>query len=527
MKHKFTFFWAVHPLQGLGESLLVGLLILAATAHLEGYVEWFVFQTALFFLCGMCGMWAVLRIRIPQGSWLRQTIWELGVGLALSLVMLLGLRNLGKPFHWDVVWKLATWENQALGILLLGTGPGYFLARGGVRLWLRWDRMRRQRMVWSLTHAQLMVVVLFAFLAALAAFIVTVSTGEAQNIWLKTGDPLRSMLTGLLATFFPVFILIVLALAGTLIVILPPLAVISYFMARRTTRRLEALTSATAALRGGDYQARVTVDGEDEVAHLQADFNVMAEKLEATLAELRSERDTVAEVLQSRRDLVANVSHELRTPVATVRAAIETALSTLAPDPSPSGRGEGVRERLEVMEAEVRRLSSLIDDLFTLSQADVDNLSIECIPTELLPVVQQAVSAFAPLAWEAGRVQVAADLPSTLPPVQADAKRLQQVLLNLMRNGAHHTPPGGIVAVMAEDEGAAVRIEVCDTGEGIAPEELPHIWERFYRGRNATPDSAGLGLGLVKELVEAMGGSVGVESTPGQGSHFTVRLAKA
>ena len=522
MKRKLAFFWVAYPLQGLAESVLIGLLILVATMRLEGHVEWYVFQSALFFLCGVCGMWAVLRICIPQGGWLKQGIWELGVGLCLSLVMLFGLRNLSLLFKCDALWRLATWDDEAITLLLLCTGLGYFLARGGVRLWLRWDRMRSQRLVWSLTHAQLMVVIFLALLAALITFLTALSSGAAVHIWRQTGDPLGSFVTGLLVTFFPNIILITALTVIVLAVALPPSAVFSYFMARRTTRRLEALVSATAALRSGDYHARVPVEGEDEFAHLQADFNVMAEKLEATLADLKSERDTVTRVLQSRRDLIANVSHELRTPVATLQAAIETTLDKWQ-DSTP----DEVRYKLGIMDAEVKRLSVLIDDLFTLAQADVNNLSVVCMSIQLTPLIQQVVDIFAPLAWNSTRVEVTADLPADLSPVQADAMRLQQVLLNLLRNGARHTPPGGIVAIMAEEEDATVRIEVRDTGEGIDPNDLPHIWERFYRGKQAAADSAGLGLALVKELVEAMDGSIGVESEIGQGSRFVLRLKKA
>ena len=519
---KIRVLFTAHPVQGLAESLLLGLLILTGVAHLEGYVEWFVFQAALFFLCGACGIWAVMRIRLPAGGWLRQTAWELAVGLAVSLMMFFILRPLGTWLKWDAVWRLATWNESAILILFLCTGPGYFLTRGGLRFWLRWDQLRRQRMRWELTHAHLSVVVFFAFLAALVLFMLTPYSGNAREIWAQTKDPFASVITGLLVTFFPAFILMTVATVAALVVLLPPLALFSFFVARRTTRRLEALTKTTAALRGGNYQARVPVEGEDEVARLQADFNAMAEKLEITLADLKTERDTVAQVLQARRDLVANVSHELRTPVATLRAAVETTLEKW--DEVPPAE---VRPKLELMEKEIQRLAGLIDDLFTLSQAEVANLRLECAPTKLAPLIEQVVATFAPLAWQAGRVEVTAHLPEQLPPVQVDARRLQQVLLNLLRNAVRHTPPGGIVAILAAAEAETVRIEVRDTGEGIAPEDLPRIWERFYRGQNATSESAGLGLALVKELVEALGGRVGVESAPGEGSCFTVWLKKA
>jgi signal transduction histidine kinase len=521
---KIHFFWSAHPLQGIVESLVVGLLVLGASTTLEGSVETFVIQAAVFFLCGAAGMWAVLRIRLPRPArrWWGQITYELAIGAILSLVMVFGLHPLSALLRWNAIWDLAGWGDEINYTLLFCIGPGYCIARAGVRIWLRWDQMRRTRMVWSLTHAHLTVVVAFALLGALVMLILAPFSSIAFSTWTETNNPLISLLTGLLVTLFPAAVLVTIATVVALTVMLPPLAVFSYFVARRTTRRLEALAATTAALRAGETQARVPVEGEDEVARLQADFNAMAEKLETSLAELKAERDTVAQVLQARRDLVAGVSHELRTPVATLRAAVETTL-----DQWDSAPPAGARQKLEIMEGEIRRLAGLIDDLFTLSQAEVNNLPLDCAPTDLRPLVEQVVEAFAPLAWQSGKVQVTAHLPEALPQVHADARRLQQVLLNLLRNAARYTPPGGIVAVLAEDEGEMVRIEVRDTGEGIPPEDLPRIFERFYRGKNSGAESAGLGLALVKELVEAMGGSVSAESTLGEGSCFTVRVRVA
>ena len=124
------------------------------------------------------------------------------------------------------------------------------------------------------------------------------------------------------------------------------------------------------------------------------------------------------------------------------------------------------------MEGEVQQLSALIDDLFTLSQADVDHLSLVCSPTDLHPLIQQVVDGFSPLAWQSGRVEVTAQLPKKLSKVQVDPRRFQQVLLNLLRNAVRHTPPGGIVAILAEEDAGLVRIDVRDTGEGIDPDDL-------------------------------------------------------
>jgi signal transduction histidine kinase len=205
-----------------------------------------------------------------------------------------------------------------------------------------------------------------------------------------------------------------------------------------------------------------------------------------------------------------------------MRATLESALDRTAetmPDP--------LRHDLDVVESEILRLQRLITDLFVLSQTDAEGLSIECSATGVAAVAQRMVDALAPLAWASGRVEVVADLPADLPPVRADGARLEQCLANLLRNAIRHTPPGGIVAVAARAEPDAVLVQVRDTGEGIAPADLPHIWERFYQGESSRGSGgAGLGLALVKELTEAMGGSVAVESEIGRGSCFTVRLPK-
>jgi signal transduction histidine kinase len=523
-KTRVRFLWHAHPLWALSETWVLGLSILFFLSRVIGHVSPTVFFNGTLMLCGACGMWMVLRTRVPQARVLHQVLWESGVGSALSLIMVVGLRLSTDLLGWSDVWGQSGLDDALTTVLLLLTGAGYLVARVGVRLWHLWDRLRRRRMVLSLTHALLTLAVLL-----MALFVVLMATGVVLS-----GDlgPRQSESGGVIAliadrvflTFMPLASVWAVMMVIVLVVLLPPTAVFSYFVARRTTRRLEMLAATARALRQGDYAARVEVAGEDEMAQLQADFNAMAQDLGAILRDLQVQRDTVTHLLQSRRELVASVSHELRTPVATIRAALESALN----------RGEGtlspqLRHDLDVTEGEVLRLQRLIDDLFTLSQAEVEKLALECHPVDVVPVVRRMVEAMAPLAWESGRVEVVAELPETLPLAWMDESRLEQILANLLRNGTRHTPPGGIVAVMATAEEGGVRIEVRDTGEGIPPQELPHIWERFYRGENArTEDSrgAGLGLALVKELVEAMGGTVEVKSVVGKGSCFAVRVPR-
>jgi len=530
-KQRKRFFWSAHPARALAEAWLLGLFILFLLFLQADYVTKAVLGNGLLFLCGACGMWLVLRTRLPQGRIKRQALWELAVGVAVSVMMTAGLMTTVRLLGWEKVWSGTSLAGLPGNVLLLtATGPGYILARVGVRVWLFWDHLRRRRMVWAITHAHLVVV---AAVALVGMLVMTLASSYSQPEALVQVESLRlltSVTEEVLHFFFPAFSVFVVLTGFALMVVLPPSALFSYLVARKTTHRLETLAKTVRALRKGAYDSRVEVIGEDEVGQLQSDFNAMADELERTLHALEVQRDTVARLLQSRRELVASVSHELRTPVATMSAILESALQRWEQTPPDS-----LRHDLEVMEGEMQRLQRLIDDLLTLSQAEVDKLALDCQPTDITPVIQRMVEAIAPLAWNTGRVEVISEIAPDLAPACVDRGRLEQVLANLLRNAVRHTPPGGIVVAAASVEPETIVLQVRDTGEGIAPEDLPHIWDRFYRGApgrargSAIRDGggAGLGLALVKELGEAMGGSVSVESREGQGSCFTVRLPRA
>ena len=518
------FLLGANPIQALGEAWVIGLVVALGMSRLVGRVTPFALDSGVLMLCGLSGMWAVGRTRLPGGGLFRQAAYEGAVGLALSgamLALLLPVRALGI----EAIWSQAAWGMGTASFLLVATGVGYVLARVGLRMWLAWDNLRRRRMLWSLTHAHLVVVVLTGVLGAVLLFFASPFARQAATTPVENADTLVSLASEFLLRIFPTVGVLVVYVGLGLAMLLPPSAIFSFLVARRTTHRLDALTGAAKALRNGDYGARVTVSGQDEVAHLQADFNAMADELARTLADLQVQRDTVTRLLQARREMMASVSHELRTPVATVRAMLESNLARGSDEPP-----KVLQHDLAVIDGEMARLQRLIDDLFLLARADAGRLELDRRPTDVAASAQRVVDALAPLAWQAGRVTVIADLPAGLPPAHADAERLGQVLANLVRNAVRHTEPGGIVAVALRAEPDAVALEVRDTGTGIAPDELPQIWERFYRGeeeRARAGDGAGLGLALVKELTEAMGGTVAVESDVGKGSCFTVRLLRA
>lgn len=511
------FLTAAPPVQALGEALLLafGLTLFAAgTVRLSAGLGPHVVGNSLLFVSAAAAMLAALRCRLPDGGRRQQILAEVATALALALgagVTAAGLLTLLSIESLNELSTIAA---------LLVIGPLFLGFRVALRVWLWWDRLRRTRLIWSLTHAHLAVALVVALVLIVVFTLIFFSPMTRPYFVSSETGLLGSVLSWVVSSLFPMISLLILFTIAGLLLITPPSAVISYFVARRTTVRLKTLSDAAAAFRRGDYAVRTPVEGQDEVAQLQASFNEMAADLERAIADLKTERDTVSGLLDARRELIANVSHDLRTPAATIRSHLESALNRWGDTPPAD-----LQPDMFVMLGEIERLQKLVDDLFLLSRAEVGQLTLRRQPVDVAQVVQTVIDAAAPPAWQARRVEVLADVAGDLPRAHADPDRLMQALHNLVHNAVRHTPPGGIVSVSAAGEDGRVRIAVRDTGEGIGEADLPHVWERFYR---ADPDAggAGLGLSIVKELVELMGGTVEADSLAGQGSCFSISLPR-
>ena len=521
---KRGFFWRASTLQALIETWLLGGVILLGLTFGYDRIGPGIVANAIFFAIPLIALWDALRLRVPEGPGLARHLWHEGrAALSLSPLAagswLLALWALGR------MPMLNETSFGSLGAILLifAASPFFLVFRCGVRVWLYWERLRRRRLVWTLTHIQIQLVLAVAILGSIvASVLLVIPAGKLPwqlDTWVFTILPFLGVAG-------------VMTLIG-IAAILPPAFFFSWLATRKTTRRLEALAQATGALRRGEYETRILVEGQDEVAQLQGDFNAMAVVLEQAMRGLEAERDKVSELLDARRQLVANVSHELRTPLATLRGYLESVrqhVETTVESREEAIEGSFDLERdLVIMEREVVRLQRLIDDLLTLSRAEIGGLTLDIRLVDLTAAIQRRVDAVAPLAWQRDRVRVVVDVPKDLPRVRADEDRFEQIMVNLLRNALRHTPPGGIIAVSAAVEAEAVSVRVCDTGQGIPVAEQAQIWERFYRGDDARAldvQGAGLGLALVKELTEAMGGEVAVESEPGAGSCFIVWLLR-
>jgi signal transduction histidine kinase len=321
----------------------------------------------------------------------------------------------------------------------------------------------------------------------------------------------------LVAQFIGVIGLLVLALVGIPAV---PIGIITGIRRARAISRPVAMLAATAdRFARGDLSARVQVKGQDEVASLQHSFNAMAERLQGALAREAAQRERAEQALTANRELVANVSHELRTPVALVRAHLEAL----------TGEPERGDEYVRIALRETDRLEHLVEDLFALTRLESRGLSLAMEPFDAGSAVREAIESLAePARREAGLTLSAKVQPGDLTSL-GDRARVVQVIQNLVRNAIRHTPEGGIILVGAAGDGDAVAITVRDTGVGIAPEDLPHVFDRFYRverSRNRGSGGAGLGLTIARQLVESMGGTIAVESVVEEGTTFTIRLPR-
>jgi len=276
------------------------------------------------------------------------------------------------------------------------------------------------------------------------------------------------------------------------------------------TRPIRNLTLAAKHLSDGHLSERVTIKTSDEVGALANAFNSMAQSLD--------------DKEKSRRQLLADIAHELRTPLTVIQGNLEAWLDGVLP-PTP--------ENIASLHNETMLLSRLVTDLRDLSLAEAGQLKLHRQPVNISDMINSEQSAMAINAGE-HQVTLQAEISESLPQVTVDIDRIRQVLRNLITNALRYTPAGGQVTITAlspsPSNAGFVTIVVSDTGTGIAPEDLPHMFTHFYKAdhsRHRTGAGSGLGLAIVKQLVEAHGGKVWVESEPGKGSRFYFTLPPA
>jgi signal transduction histidine kinase len=276
-------------------------------------------------------------------------------------------------------------------------------------------------------------------------------------------------------------------------------------LARAIARPLDHVRRAAAAIADGDLAARAPSTGPSEIADLAASFNEMAANVEG--------------LFDARRQLVAWASHDLRTPLASMQAMLEALEDGLA-EPE---------RYLPALRDQVRTLSGLVDDLFELARIDAGALALELHDARLGGLVESCLRGVEAEAAARG-VRLEARIGEPLPAVRCAPESVERVLYNLLANALRHTPSDGAVAVRVEGRPREVEVAVEDTGEGIAPEALERVFDRFWRAdpsRNRARGGAGLGLAIARGLVEAQGGRIWAENRPGGGTRVAFTLPAA
>jgi two-component system sensor histidine kinase BaeS len=270
---------------------------------------------------------------------------------------------------------------------------------------------------------------------------------------------------------------------------------LSFLLTRKVLRPLSQMAEVTRRVAAGDYSARVPVASSDEVGSLAADFNRMA--------------DSLARVEQLRKTMVADAAHELRTPLTNVRGYLEALRDGVLPPSS---------DTFEMLHSEVLRLVRLSESLLELARADAARADLRLEEVSLRSLVEEAIALGEPKFRRKGLV-VEQSLDEGVSRVTADPEKLRQVLRNLLENAWQYSSRGGRVSVTAQRADDSVRLTFANPGEGLSAEDIPFIFERFYRAdksRSREHGGAGIGLSIVKELIEAHGGHVGAASSDGE-----------
>ena len=406
-------------------------------------------------------------------NWFTNAPWRIlfmGTAVALVIAVLLLLKVMQAPLN-----EVLTLSITMSGTAVFSLGLGYLLYR---RVWTRSPSLT---LTLSMTYVWATTMTLFNVWVM------------AQRMFINTHD---LILNGVLLLFAAI---IAITFGG--------------FAAASVTDSLSRLDFSASQIANGDLGSRVQVTGRDEIASVGQTFNQMAAQLEEAAIQQ-------AELEALRRDLIAWTSHDLRTPLTSVRAMVEALHDGVVDDPKT------VQRYYRTIRADIIALNGLIDDLFELAQLDASGLKMDMEPASLTDIISDTLERFQPVA-QRQNISLSGSAADDLDPVLLNAPKIGRVLANLVSNALRYVPPGGDILVTAAHSNGEVSVKVEDNGCGFDPEDLPRIFEQFYRGeqaRSRKTGGAGLGLAIARGIVLAHNGRIWAENVKTGGAivEFTI-----
>lgn len=295
---------------------------------------------------------------------------------------------------------------------------------------------------------------------------------------------------------------------------------VSYFISMSIARPIKEITALSLEMSKGNFSKKAKIYSLDEIGNLAETFNYMMVTLDKTMRDLENEKNKMIKLEKMQRQFVANASHELRTPLTSVRGYVEAILDGV------TNNKEQERKHLRIILKETLRMHRLVSSLLDLSRIECGQIKINKKDLNISEIIDRNVMKLRPLI-EDQEIQVLVDVPTNLPKVLGDEDLIDQVIINYITNSVRFTSSGGRITIKAEQYKNQVYVHVIDTGVGISSVEIAKIWGRFYKineTRQLSKEGSGLGLSLVKEIMEILGGRAWAESEVGKGSIFSYSL---
>jgi signal transduction histidine kinase len=379
----------------------------------------------------------------------------------------------------------------------------------------QWNKLRKRSITLNLTQTISIIVLIIPTALMIASMFINlfVNRHGVNYAYTPPTTYLGKLFVTIATQLFPVTGVSIVAGIFAMIIAVPFVALFSWILANYFTKRLKLLVDSVNEMKQGHLSERIQIKGEDEISRLMEDFNEMSASLEAQQNELMEKQEKISGLLDSQKEWLLKISHELRTPITTMKAVLES---------SPAETLQESYEKNAILQQEIDGLHHLIEDLFTLTQSEHMQLSLDMQPLQIPDELHTMIEPLQHYAWEKKKIEFIFKPTEEKCVISTDHFRLAQILRNLTQNAVRHTETGGLISLEIEIQENELLLHFRDTGEGI-PEEMRNvIWQPFQK--HPRSDGSGIGLSLVKELVEIMGGSISLQSQSSCGACFLLKF---